>query len=217
VPRLDVVVRPIARAPSMRLLIAVVVAVLAGCGGSAPSVGLPSPDTVPSTGTTAMPASTDAQPSLSASPATYSDYDAAVCAAFTSLVRAYGNPDTDSPSVMRTALEDAVAANDPAAAERAAAAMLDELETGRRFAATAALWEPGASAAGSLDRLLLAFEAWTSAKLAGLTDPSAIDPQTAFEQAGGPEAWSGTLQGLMTVEVPPGASPGPCPAFSGEV
>jgi hypothetical protein len=190
----------------MRLLIAVVVAVLAGCGGSAPSrspsAGLPSPDTVPSTGTTAMPASTDAQPSLSASPATYRDYDAAVCAAFTSLVRAYGNPDTDSPSVMRTALEDAVAANDPAAAEGAAAAMLDELEAGRRFAATAALWEPGASAAGSLDRLLLAFEAWTSAKLAGLTDPSAIDPQTAFEQAGGPEAWSGTLQGLMTVAVP---------------
>jgi hypothetical protein len=66
-------------------------------------------------------------------------------------------------------------------------------------------------------RLLLAFAAWTSAKLAGLTDPSAIDPQTALEQAGGVAAWTGFLQGLGTVDVPPGESPAPCPAFSGEI
>jgi hypothetical protein len=161
--------------------------------------------------------SVDAHPSLSASPATFSDYDAAVCGAFTSLIRAYGNPDTDSASVMRTALEDAVAANDPAAAERASAAMLNELEAGRRLAATAARWQPGAAVAASLDRLLLAFEAWTSAKLAALRNPSAIDPQTAFEQAGGVEAWTGTLQGVIGIQVPPGASPTPCRAFSGEI
>jgi hypothetical protein len=206
-----------------RILLVAACLAMSACGGSStspsPSAALPSTNAVPSTRSTAIPPSVIAKPSLSASPATFSDYDAAVCGAFTSLIRAYGNPDTDTPSVMRRALDDAVAANDPAAAERASAAMLNELETGRRFAATAARWQPGASVAASLDRLLLAFEAWTSAKLAVLTDPSAIDPQTAFEQAGGVEAWTGTLQGVMTVQVPPGASPTPmtCRAFSGEI
>jgi hypothetical protein len=205
-----------------RLLLVAACLTMWACGGSStspsPSAVLPSANGVPPTSTTATPSSVNAPPSLS-SPATFSDYDAAVCGAFTSLIRAYGNPDTDSPSAMRKALDDAVAANDPAAAERASAAMLNELETGRRFAATAARWQPGAAVAASLDRLLLAFEAWTSAKLAVLTEPSAIDPQAAFEQAGGVEAWTGTLEGVMTVQAPPGASPTPmtCRAFSGEI
>ena len=41
--------------------------------------------------------------SPSVPPATYSDYDAAICGGFTSLLRAYGNPDTIAPSAMRTA------------------------------------------------------------------------------------------------------------------
>jgi hypothetical protein len=158
-----------------------------------------------------------AEPSLSAPPATYSDYEAAICGGFTSLIRAYGNPDTNAPSAMRTAFEDAVAAGDPAAAERASTAMLNELEAGRRLAASVARLGPGATAEASLDRLLLAFEAWTSAKLVQMTNPSAIDPQTAFEQAGGVEAWTGTLQGVQTTPVPPDASPTPCRAFTGQL
>ena len=157
------------------------------------------------------------QPTSSAPPATFSDYDAGICGAFTSLIRAYGNPDTNGPSAMRTALESAVASGDLAAAERASNAMLSELEAGRALAANAARWQPGATTAASLDRLLLAFEAWTSATLAGMSDPSAIDPQTAFEQAGGVEAWTGTLQGVTTTPVPPGASPTPCRAFTGQL
>ena len=158
-----------------------------------------------------------APPSPSAPPVTYSDYDAAICGGFTSLLRAYGNPDTNAPSAMRTAFEDAVAAGDPVAAQQASTAMLNELEAGRRLVATAARWEPGATTAASLDRLLLAFEAWTSATLALMANPSAIDPQLAFEQAGGVEAWTGTLQGVQTTPVPPGASPTPCRAFSGQL
>lgn len=159
----------------------------------------------------------EAQSSPSTRPATFSDYDAAFCGAFTSLIRAYGNPDTNSPSVMRKALDDAVAAGDPAAAKRAADDMLEELEAGRRLAATAARWQPGATTAASIDRLLLATEAWTSAKLALATHQSAIDPQLAFERAGGVDAWTAMFQGVATTQVPPGASPTPCRAFTGQL
>ena len=155
--------------------------------------------------------------SPSVPPATFNDYDAAICGAFTSLIRAYGNPDTDAPSVMRTALEEAVEAGDAAATERASTAMLSELEAGRRLAASAGRWQPGETTAASLDRLLLAFEAWTSAKLALVANPSAMDPQTAFEQAGGAEAWTATLQGMQQTPVPLDASPTPCRALSGEI
>jgi hypothetical protein len=158
-----------------------------------------------------------AQPSPSEPPATFSDYDAAICGGFTSLIRAYCNPDTNAPSAMRTALEEAIAAGDAAAAERASTAMLNELEAGRRLAATAARWEPGATTAASLDRLLLAFETWTLATLAVMANPSAINPQTAFEQAGGVEAWTAMLQGVQRTPVPPDASPKPCRAFTGQL
>jgi hypothetical protein len=118
---------------------------------------------------------------------------------------------------MRKALDDAVAAGDIAAAKRASAVMTDELEAGRRLAATAALWQPGAATAVSLDRLLLAFEAWTSAKLAIASDPSAIDPQKAFERAGGVEAWRATLDGVASTPVPSGVNPTPCRAFTGQI
>jgi len=157
------------------------------------------------------------QGSASLAAATFSDYDAAFCGAFTSLIRAYGNPDTNAPSVMRTALDDAVAAGDRVGAERASVAMLAELEAGRRLAATAARWQPGAATAGHLDRLLVAFEAWTAAKRDRASDPSAIDPQTAFEQAGGLEAWTATIQGVSTIPAPAGSSPAPCRAFTGQV
>ena len=76
---------------------------------------------------------------------------------------------------MRKALDDSVAAGDRAAADVASTAMLNELEAGRRLAATAAQWQPGAATAGHLDRLLVAFEAWTSAKRDRASDPAALD------------------------------------------
>ena len=95
--------------------------------------------------------------------------------------------------------------------------MLNEFEAGRRLAATAARWEPGAATAGHLDRLLVAFEAWTSAKRDRASDPSAWITQMAFERAGGIDAWTATIQGVSTTPVPAGASPAPCRAFKGEV
>jgi len=86
-----------------------------------------------------------------------------------------------------------------------------------RLAATAARWQPGAATAGQLDRLLVAFEAWTSAKRDRASDPAALDPQTAFERAGGVDAWTATIQGVSTTPIPAGASPAPCRAFQGEV
>jgi len=186
------------------------------CGSGATS----SPSVPPATfnaSSPSVPPATSNLSSPSVPPATFADYDTAICGGFTSLIRAYGNPDTNAPSVMRTALEEAVEAGDAAAAERASTAMLSELEAGRRLAATAARWQPGATTAASLDRLLLAFEAWTSAKLALMANPSAMDPQMAFEQAGGIEAWTATLQGMQATPVPPGATPTPCPASSGEI
>jgi hypothetical protein len=165
----------------------------------------------------ALACGSPSQSAPSARPATFNDYDAAICGAFTSLIRAYGNPDVNSQSVMRKALDDAVAAGDAPAAQRASVAMLNELESGRRLAATAAQWQPGAGTAASLDRLLVAFETWTSAKVALVANPAAGDPQTSFERAGGVEAWTATLQGVGTTPVPPGATPIPCRAFTGQL
>ena len=178
--------------------VALVALVAAACGGSAPAVP---PSAVPS-----------------AALATYADYEAALCASFTSLIRAVGNPDAGTPSVMSKALDDAVTAHDALAADRAATAMLTELETGRRHAATAARWEPAAPAMAHMDRLLVAFETMTTAKRAAAAGtPGAAEPQLAFEQAGGVEAWTGVLLGMRTVTPPAGASPQPCRAFSGQV
>ena len=38
-----------------------------------------------------------------------------------------------------------------------------------------------------------------------------------IEQAGGREAWAGLGEGVGSMAIPSGASPKPCPAFSGQV
>ncbi|MBA2381947.1 MAG: hypothetical protein H0V73_07540 [Chloroflexi bacterium] len=160
--------------------------------------------------------STSAGPSESAPPATYGEFSTAFCGAFTSLIRAVGNPDAGTPSVMSKALDDAVKAHDAVAADRAAAAMIAELEAGRVQAAAAARWQPGSVAMAHMDRLLVAFEALTTAKRA-VAGGASVDPQAAFEQAGGVAAWAGTLQGAASLPVPSGVSPSPCKAFSGSI
>lgn len=157
-------------------------------------------------------------PSATPTPAaaTYEEAEAAVCSAFTALILAVGNPDAGTPSVLSTSLDDAVAAGDATAAGHAAASIKSELETGRQQAAAAGRWQPAGPFAVAMDTLLVAFEAQVAAKLAAASHtPGAVDPQTAFEQAGGAQAWTATLQAITTMPIPAGASPKPCKAFSG--
>jgi hypothetical protein len=184
---------------SLRASAAAVLIVLtvAACGSGAPS----------------------APPSAAASvaPATFDDFSTAFCGAFTSLIRAVGNPDAGTPSVLSKALDDAVKAGDAVGADRAAAAMMTELESGRLQTAAAARWQPTAATMAQMDRFLVAFEAMTAAKRALAHTPGSADPQKAFEQAGGVQAWAGLMSGVGSMPVPSGASPKPCPAFSGQV
>ena len=182
------------------LALALVATIAVACGSAAPAA--------------TSPASPSAAPS--APPATYAEYDASFCAAFTSLIRAVGNPDAGTPSALSKKLDDAVRAGDAVAADQAAAAMTAELETGRRHAAAAARWQPAAASMAQMDRLLVAFEAMTTAKRAVAAKvPDAVDPQKAFEQAGGVQAWTGVLSGVSSVPVPSGSVPAPCKALSG--
>jgi hypothetical protein len=152
---------------SLRLVFAVVVALAgAGCGGGAPSA-------------TARPAA-----------ASYDEYRIAACAAWESLFRAVGNPDTGSGSDLSHALDAAVTAGDVAAADRLAADITRELKAGREQVAVAGGWQPRAPVMVQLDRVFAAYEAMIAAKRAAARhEPNAVDPQTAFEQAGGVEAW----------------------------
>lgn len=176
---------------------ALIVLTVAACGSGAPSA----PPSV--------------APSLA--PATFDEFSTAFCGAFTSLIRAVGNPDAGTPSVLSKALDDAVKAGDGAAADRAAAAIMTELESGRQQTAVAARWQPTAATMAQMDRLLVAFETMTSAKRALAHTPGSPDPYKAFADAGGVQAWAGLGEGVGSMALPSGASPKPCPAFSGQV
>ena len=177
--------------------LAVVVLAVAACASSASS------------------APPSASPSLA--PITFDEFSTQMCGAFTSLFRAVGNPDANTPSVMSKVLDDAVKAGDGPAADAAAAAMMAELESARVQAAAAARWQPTAAVMVQMDRLIVAFEALTTAKVTLAHTPGSPEPFKAFEQAGGREAWAGVVGGVGAIQVPAGASPQPCKAFSGEV
>lgn len=126
---------------------------------------------------------------------TYEEYFVAACAAFDGLFRAVGNPDTGSGSDLSRALDAAMTAGDVPSAERAAAGMASELKAARAQVAVAAGWAPRTAMMVQLDRVLAAFEVGTSAKLAVAKGaPNAVDPQAAFEQAGGLEAWFAMIE-----------------------
>ncbi|MDQ3128872.1 MAG: hypothetical protein M3Q66_10550 [Chloroflexota bacterium] len=149
-------------------------------------------------------------------PATFEQSQAALCDSFGSMLRAVGNPDAGTPSVLSKALDDAVVAKDGAAADRAATAVLAELETGRRQAAESGRYEPARPVAAAMDRILRVFEVYVQAKRAQAANaPGAVDPQAALEQAGGAEAWPLMLMALRANPIPSGATPLPCKAFSG--
>ena len=186
--------------------LALVATIVVACGSAAPPASPSAPAGAPSAPVT----------SPSAAPATFAEYDESFCGAFTSLIRAVGNPDAGTPSALSKKLDDAVLAGNVLAADQAAAAMIAELETGRHHAAAAARWEPAAGAMAQMDRLLVAFEARTAALRAkAAKTANAPDPQQAFEQAGGVQAWSGMLGGVSAVPIPSGTVPAPCKALSG--
>jgi hypothetical protein len=155
--------------------------------------------------------------SPSAAPLTFDEFQTQFCGSFTSLFRAIGNPDANTPSVMSKVLDDAVKAGDGPAADLAAAPMMAELESARVQAAAAARWQPTAAVMVHMDRLIVAFEALTTAKQTLAHTPGSPEPFKAFEQAGGREEWAAVVDGVGSMAVPSGASPQPCKAFSGQV
>jgi len=161
-------------------------------------------------------ASTAASVAPSLAPATFDEFTTQFCGAVTSLFRAVGNPDANTPSVMSKALDDAVNAGDGVAADKAAAAMMAELESARVQTAAAARWQPTAAIMVHMDRLIVAYEALTTAKETLAHTPGSPDPFKAFEQAGGREAWAGVVGGVGSIPVPSGSSQ-LCKAFSGQV
>jgi hypothetical protein len=154
--------------------------------------------------------------SQSLAPMTFDEFNTQSCGAFTSLFRAIGNPDANTPSVLSKVLDDAVKAGDGSAADAAAAPMMAELESARVQAASAARWQPMAAVMVQLDRLTVAFEALTTAKVTLAHTPGSPEPFKAFEQAGGREAWAAVVDGVGKMSVPSGASAQPCKAFSGQ-
>jgi hypothetical protein len=159
-----------------------------------------------------------AAPTASPSPApmTFDEFSTQFCGSFTSLFRAIGNPDANTPSAMSKVLDDAVKAGDGPGADVAAAAMMTELESARVQAAAAARWQPMATVMVQMDRLIVAFEALTTAKKTLAHTPGSPEPFKAFDQAGGREAWAAVVDGVSRMALPSGASPQPCPAFSGQ-
>jgi hypothetical protein len=149
-------------------------------------------------------------------PIGFEESQAALCASFGAMLRAVGNPDTGTGSALSTSLDAAVEAGDPAAAERAATGIRAELEVSRQEAGRSGGWAPARPTAVAMDALLAAFEAMTAAKVARAAGtPGAIDPQVAFEQAGGPVAWTALLAELRGLQLPERATWAPCRAFSG--
>jgi hypothetical protein len=170
--------------------------------------------TVAACGSSPGSAAPSVAPSLA--PATFDEFGTQMCGALTSLFRAIGNPDANTPSVMSKVLDDAVKAGDGPAADIAAAPMMAELESARVQAAAAARWQPAAATMAQMDRLIVAFEALTKAKQTLAHTPGSPDPFKAFEAAGGREAWAAVVSGVGSMPVPSGASPQPCKAFSGQ-
>lgn len=111
------------------------------------------------------------------------------------MFRAVGNPDTAEGSVLSKALDAAVTAGDVGSADKMATQILSELATGRRQVAYARGWAPAAPMMTELDRVFVAFEAMVVAKReAAKGAPDAVIPQTAFEGAGGVEAWFAMIE-----------------------
>ena len=175
---------PAGRWPLRRAALTLIAAVAAACSTGAPSQA-PSPT---------------ASPTPIAAATSFDEYAVGFCAAFESLFRAVGNPDTAEGSELSKGLDAAVVAHDGTVAARLAAEISDELEAGRRHVVFASGWSPAKPVMVELDRVLVAFEAMTAAKAAAAAQtPGAVDPQVAFEQAGGLEAWTAMFEAYRAI------------------
>lgn len=143
---------------------------------------------------------------------TFDDYAVAMCSAFDSMFQAIGNPDTGSGSELSKELDRAVERKDGAAANRLAALITTKLELGRQQAAAAASWPSAGPMMAQLDRVLGAFVVMIAAKRNIANGvPAAIEPQAAFEQAGGAVAWFAMFEAGRSIVRPTGAPGRQCP------
>lgn len=159
---------------------------------------------------TAAAACGSGAPSPSSSPlaTSFDEYAVSFCAAFEALFLAVGNPDTAAGSELSKALDAAVVAHDGTNADQLAAKITSELESGRQHVAHARGWSPAASMMADLDRVFVAFEAMTAAKrTAANQGPDSVDPQAAFEGAGGVDGWVAMLTAWPTIERPDSVEP----------
>jgi len=190
----------------------------AQAGGTEPSPrgSAPPPTDVPVTGPIATPAppvpAPPSVPSGSLAAISYEEYWHTTCAAWDSLIRAVGNPETAEGSELSRALDAAVEARDGASADELAAEILTEITVGREHLAAARAWQPGERAVSATDGMFAAFEVMTEAKRAVANEePGAPDPQRAFEEAGGIEAWYAIFEALEETRAAAGSVAKPCP------
>jgi hypothetical protein len=152
-------------------------------------------------------------PSATPHATTFTEFTAAYCASWDALFKAVGNPDTGSGSILSKSPDQAVAAHDAATAERIAADIRNQLETGRQQASMAAEWPSARPMMVQMDRLFVAFEMMTAAKRAAAGNPARpVDAQAAFEQAGGVEAWTAMFEAGRGLARPSGAPAQSCPS-----
>ena len=147
-------------------------------------------------------------PSAARGATTADEFAAAVCSSLRAMNRAWGNPDTGSASDLAQAMDAAIAAGDSARIDAAATQVAAELASARAFAGSASGWQPGGAFAAQLDKLMAAFEAHLAAKRSnagGGADQAKAAAQTAFEQAGGVDAWRAMFGGSASVSLPPDA------------
>lgn len=131
----------------------------------------------------------------------FEEYATAHCAAWETLFRVVGNPDTADWTDAVRQLQAAAEAHDGVTAVRLRAGIHTELEAARAQIAFAAGWPPATRGMAELDRLFVAQEAWIDAYVDIATGVAgAPDPQAAFEAAGGLDAWFGLSEAFKDVE-----------------
>lgn len=187
----------------------VVVSIVGACSAATPSTAAP---TGPRSAGPSASLEVSVPPASVPSAIAFDAFIMSACSAFDSMFVAVGNPDTGSGSVLSKQLDQAVEAKDGAAADRVAAVMTGELEAGRRHAAEAGRYPSGSPMMTQMDRVLAAFVVMVAAKRAIANGtPGAVDPQTAFEGAGGVDAWLSMLAGVRDIDRPSGEPPQTCP------
>lgn len=142
----------------------------------------------------------------------YEEFGVAMCSAFEELFTAVGNPDTAEHSALFEDFKAAIETGDAPSVDRAANTIRQHLETGRGYAAAAAGWEPSEPMMVQLDRLLVAFEAMVEAMRVSVNQPGNMSVgQTAFEQAGGLEAWRAMFEAGRQMDRPANRTEKRCP------